>query len=188
MRQKYTLSTLLALLAIASLATTINAETNIRVRQQIQADSRQEVRTKLETIKIEKRASDSANRAENLGNVMVFHANNLQARFTYHYGRLNTILDKIEAFIDKKVAAGENLDSAKAKLAEAKAKLEQAKVLGEQAVTAFKAIDDDAKLSESKDQIKAARGLAVQARQTFIEALQLMQQTVKLIRTSLNTK
>lgn len=171
MRQKYTLSTLLALLAIASLANTINASSaNIQVRQQIKADSRQEVRTKLETIKVEK-----------LDGRLTYHTNNLQARFTYHYDRLNAILGKIEAIIDKKVTEGINMDAAKVKLDEARVKLEQAKTIGSQAIAAFKALNPD-KLNEQKTEIKAARDLAVKARQTFIDALQLMQQTVKLIR------
>ncbi len=169
------LSLLIPVIALSLTAIPVHASLQERVntrqnKMEEQVENRQENREERQENRQEKRTI----RFED-------HGTRLEARFTAYYTRLNNIITKVQARID--ASTDKDTTTAQSKLTEAKNTLAEAKSLADSAISQFKAIDP-AKWEEQKEAAKAARDTANKARQSFLDTLKLINDSVKLLKSA----
>jgi hypothetical protein len=116
-------------------------------------------------------------------NVAHRHASRLERRFGFYVTRLTKIADRIQSRIDKEKTEGKDVSSAQTNLDSARTKLTQAQVDGTKAVAAFNAITPE-DWDQQKADVQAAKDLAKNARQEFVDARKLMVDAVQALTTN----
>lgn len=112
-------------------------------------------------------------------NIAQFHATRLSNRFGFYTQRLTNLIEKTDSKLTEMAGEGKDVAAAQAKLDEAEVALNEAKSLGNRAIAAFEAIEP-AEYDVQRDSALAARDLAQQARESYIKAVSLMKEAVKL--------
>lgn len=94
------------------------------------------------------------------------HANRLEKRFEFYFGRFTNIIKRLESRLAILVAEGKDTTEIENSLKLAKDSLSQAKKSGDNAIASFRSIEDG-QFPNQRTQAFAARDQAVEARRLF---------------------
>lgn len=149
----------------------------LRTLQEEKAQKIQEtVETRREEME-EKKADILEKRSENFEEF----GSRLSQRFTLYKTRLSMIIDRLQSRLEKLEAEGTDTSAAQAKLDEATGLLSEASATGNSSVQIFTSIQvGDTSVVTSE--IQAGQEKAQVTRQTYVEVMQTVKETIKLIR------
>lgn len=149
-------------------------------RTQMQ-ERREEIKNQIQERREDLKASASGLRQAIRSDVAKMHADRLNNRFGFYNRRLTTVIEKIQARIDKTKADGKDVSEAQAKLDEAEAKLAESNKYAMDAVAKFRSIEPT-KYDEQKSVALEARDLAEKGREAFVATVKLLRECVELLK------